>query len=152
MMNRKLHTLVPLVLLALATTSLSGCFVFLDDDDDDYNPPPPAPVNAVPIFDAGASYWLCDYDSYADDYFFEFQAAVDDADGYHDVQYVDASVFLADDPTYMIDTFSLIYESDGIWGGLVWERESDLFCGEAVDVLFEAWDSYGDKAELLIRY
>ena len=143
-----------LALLALSLATLPGCFVFLDDDDDDHVDvyEEPVIVNAVPEFDASDSWWQCDWDEQRADYWFEFQAHVDDFDGPRDVQYVDATVFLADDPGYMVDTFSLFYESDGRWGGIVWEAESDLYCGEAVDVLLEAWDSAGAKAELLIRY
>lgn len=142
-----------LALLALATSALSGCFVFVDDDDDDVIVvEEPVYVNSVPEIDAGDSWWQCDWSDQREDYWFEFQAHVDDFDGPRDVQYVDATVFLADDPDYMVDTFALLYESDAIWGGIVWEAESNLYCGEAIDVLIEAWDSHGDKAELLIRY
>lgn len=153
-MSHALKQLSMLAIVLFATSSLTGCFIFLEeevyDDDDAYERPPV--VNHGPLFDGNDSWWLCDYDEVRDDHFFEFQAVVDDLDGFTDVQYVDASIFLAEDPTYMVDTFGLVYEGDAVWGGLVWERESDLFCGEAVDVLFEAWDSYGDKTELLIRY
>gem|GEM_PF-2018128 len=155
-MSRTL-TLLSLSLALLATSSLTGCFVFVEDDDnvyvdDDDDQSQPPVVNHIPRFDGNDSWWLCDFDEPRDDYFFEFQAVVDDLDGWMDVAFVDVSIFLAEDPTYMVDTFGLLYEGQGVWGGLVWERESDLFCGEPVDVLFEAWDNYGDKSEMLIRY
>ena len=152
-MPRTLNLMSILALLLVATSGLSGCFVFIDepvDDDDAYAPPPP--VNHAPVFDGNDSWWLCDYDGARDDYFFEFQAVVDDLDGWTDIEFVDVSIFLADDPNYMVDSFELLNEGQGVWGGLIWERESDLFCGGAVDVLFEAWDNFGDKSELLIRY
>jgi hypothetical protein len=145
------RTAAAFVLLALALTALPGCFIFVDEDDDDYIDEPVF-INSVPEFDAVDSWWQCDWSEQNQDYFFEFQARVEDFDGPRDVAYVDATIFLADDPDYMIDSFGLIYEDGAIWGGLVWESESDLYCGEAIDVLFEAWDSYGDKAELLLRY
>ena len=145
-------TLPALALALLATSSLTGCFVFVDDYDPDPDPyQPPPGVNPAPLFDGNDSWWLCGYDEIRDDYFFEFQAVVDDLDGWMDVQYVDVTVFLADDD-YVVETFSLVSEGDGYWGGLMWERESNLFCGEAVDVLFEAWDSYGDMSDLFLRY
>ncbi|MCO4770423.1 MAG: hypothetical protein KDA24_10370 [Deltaproteobacteria bacterium] len=155
-MPRTLNLTSLFALLLIATSSLTGCFVFVeedvyvDDDDSVYQPPPV--VNHAPVFDGNDSWWLCEYDEVRDDYFFEFQAVVDDLDGWTDVEFVDVTIFLADDPDYMIDTFGLVYEGEGVWGGLVWERESDLFCGEAVDVLFEAWDNYGDRSDMLIRY
>ncbi len=147
------QTTTALVLFALALSALPGCFIFVEDDDDHVDRvEEPVWVNSVPEFDVGDSWWACDWDETRQDYYFEFQARVEDWDGPHDVLYVDATVFLADDADYMIDTFGLIHEDGPIWGGLVWEAESDLYCGEAIDVLFEAWDGAGDKAELLLRY
>lgn len=146
------QAIAALVLLALSLIALPGCFIFVEDDDDDHSYEEPVFINSVPEFDAVDSWWQCDWSEQNQDYFFEFQARVEDYDGPRDVAYVDATVFLAGDPDYMIDTFGLIYEQGAVWGGLVWESESDLYCGEAIDVLFEAWDSHGDKAELLLRY
>ncbi len=151
-MSRQLNLLFSLVLLTVATSGLSGCFIFVDDNDDPAPPPAPVAVNHAPVFDGNDSWWLCEYDPYADDYYFEFQAVVDDLDGWGDVAFVDTTVFLAGDHSYVVDTFELVYEGQGVWGGLMWERESNLFCGEAVDVLYEAWDSYGELSDLLIRY
>lgn len=141
-------------LLALAFSTLPGCWVFIEDDDDDVIivDEEPVYVNSAPVFDASDSWWQCDWSDQREDYWFEFQAHVDDFDGSWDVQYVDATVFLADDPDYMVDSFPLLHEDGPIWGGIVWEAESNLYCGEAIDVLFEAWDSDGAKVELLIRY
>ncbi len=152
-MTQLRHTLTALTLLLVAASSLSGCFIFVDDEDDGpVYAPPPAVVNHAPLFDGNDSWWLCAYDDIRDDYFFEFQAVVDDLDGWTDVQFVDVTVFLADDPNYVVETFSLVYEGEAMWGGLMWERESNLFCGEPIDVLFEAWDSFGDMSDLLLRY
>lgn len=144
-----LRSLSLLALLCLATTSLSGCFILLGDDDDDDDVP--VVVNAIPDILEEETWWRCDLDTQMAEYFFEFQALVDDADGLEDVEYVDITVFDAE-TGQTIDGFSLINEGDGVWGGLVWESESALFCGEAIDVLFEAWDLYEGYDSFMLYY
>jgi hypothetical protein len=143
-----------LSLLCLSLILLPGCFVFIDDVDHDHEDedvsPPPEP-NYDPEIDRDGTWWLCDYDEIADDYFFEFQAVVDDWNGEWDVTYVEVTIFEAG-WDYQIDGFSLIHEQDNTWGGLAWERESELFCGEPIDVLFEAWDYDGAYDTFMLYY
>lgn len=145
-----LRSLAPVTAAALL---LQGCFIFVDDfdddDDDDYEPPPA--VNYEPEIDSAETWWFCDYDEGADDYFFEFQASVRDPDGDWDVQYVDVTVYRAD-TDLEFGSWSLMDEGDGIWGGLVWERESELYCGEPVDVVFETWDYDGAYDSMTLWY
>jgi|SaaInl4_150m_RNA_FD_contig_31_1830996_length_491_multi_4_in_0_out_0_1 hypothetical protein len=131
------RTLRSALLLVMATMLLPGCFVFLDDDDDD----PPPVVNYDPEIITGETEWFCEFSNSAADYFFEFVTVVEDDDGLGDVEYVDVTVYEANSD-YEIDSFGLIYEGDAMWGGVVWEMESDLYqwCGEPVDVRFEAFD------------
>lgn len=145
-----------LLLLALTVTLLPGCFFVLEDDDDydrndEYDDSPPPPANYEPEIDRDGAWWHCDYDAGADDYYFEFEALVDDWDGDWDVAYVDVTIFEAG-WDYEIDRFSLIHEEDNMWGGLVWERESELFCGEPIDVRFEAWDARGAYDSFTLYY
>ena len=143
-----------LLLLALTLTFLPGCFFIVDeDDDDDYyeEEPPPPVVNYRPEIDTDGAWWQCDYDESADDYFFEFETLVNDYDGDWDVDFVLVTVFEAG-WDYEIDSFSLIHEDGNMWGGLVWERESELFCGEPIDVLFEAWDRDGAYDSFTLFY
>jgi hypothetical protein len=142
------------LLAALFTlTTLPGCFIFMDDYEDEEN----ATIiiveesNAAPEILAGDTWWICDLDGPADAYFSEFQAHVDDLDGLGDVQFVDVTIEDAITGEYL-DSFGLIYEGDGIWGGLIWEDESNLFCGEEVDVLVEAWDYEEAYDQMLITY
>jgi hypothetical protein len=140
-------------LTALLTLALlPGCFIFLDDDydDDDVVIIVVEPNSAPEIIEAD-TWWLCDYDGAADTYFFEFQASVDDLDGFGDVRFVDVTVEDAITNEYL-DSFGLVYEGGGIWGGLIWEDESNLFCGEEINVIVEAWDTEEAYDRLLIRY
>lgn len=145
------QTLRSALLLALAATLLPGCFVYLDDRDDDPEPPPP--VNSFPEIIEEETFWTCEYSESADDYWFEFQTVVEDGDGPRDVEYVDVTVFDAN-TEYEVDSFGLLYEDDGMWGGIVWETESDLFewCGRPIDVRFDAWDYAGDHDAFTLYY
>ncbi len=141
-----------LTLLALSLTLLPGCFIFVDDvDDDDDDDRVDVDVNYSPEIDPDGTWWRCDYDPAANDYFFEFQAIVDDWDGDWDVGYVDVTIVEAG-TDWEIDGFALLHEEDAMWGGLVWERESDLFCGEPIDVIFEAWDWDGAYDAFVLYY
>ena len=57
-----------------------------------------------------------------------------------------------DDREVLLDDFGLLDEGSGIWGGLVWEVDSNLRCGERVDVLFQVGDLRGDTDELWLTY
>jgi hypothetical protein len=76
---------------------------------------------------------------------------VEDDDGPRDVDWVDVTVYEAGSDRW-IDGFTLLQEDGPVWGGLVWEDESNLWCGDPVDVLIEAWDSVDHYDSLLIRY
>jgi hypothetical protein len=116
------------------------------DDDDDID-------NSAPQIVEDDTYWLCEYSEPADDYFFEFQTGVTDADGLEDILDVQVTVLEAG-TTAAIDDFLLIYEQGSIWGGIVWEAESDLYewCGAPLDVRFTAWDTAGSNGSLTLYY
>ena len=144
------------LLAALTTLALlPGCFIFVDDedfdDDDDTTIIVVEESNAAPEILAADTWWTCDYDGPANAYFFEFQARVDDLDGLGDVSFVDVTIEDAVTGEFL-DAFGLIYEGEGIWGGLVWEDEANLFCGEEIDVIVEAWDVYEAYDRLVIEY
>ena len=143
------HQLNPhrlLFLLGLfAMTTLSGCILVVDgtrDDDGD---------NAVPYVVDEDTYWNCALDDVVGVYFWEFQAGVGDADGLSDIDSVVADVVLSD-TGFMLESVNLIDEGAGIWGGLVWEDESDLYCGDAVDVTFTVYDFLGDSDSFTLYY
>ena len=141
-------------LAALTTLALlPGCFIFVDDydDDDDTTVIVVEESNHAPEILAGDTWWVCDFDAAADAYFFEFQASVDDLDGLGDVEFVDVTVLDAITEE-QLDSFGLIYEGDTIWGGLIWEDESNLFCGEEVDVIIEAWDRDDGYDRMVLSY
>jgi|GEM_PF-6004476 len=104
-----------------------------------------------PLIDATETGWACDYYPDRGDYAFEFVTAVDDADGPLDVREVLVTVFLAD-RDIVLDSFFLNYEANGIWGGIVDESDSDMLCGDPLDVQFEAWDSAGLSDVLFLPY
>jgi hypothetical protein len=139
-------------LIALPFLALQGCFVFVADPD-----PPREEVvvvsNAAPrVLDGyDETWWECTFSAPAGDYAWEFQATVDDADGLGDIAFVDVFVYV-DDSDVVLDDFGLLDEGDGVWGGLVWEMDSNLRCGERVDVLFEVGDSAGDIDSLWLTY
>ena len=137
-----------LSLLALSSFLLPGCFFIVaqdDDDDDDVI------LNEAPELIESLSYWNCDLDSQMGEYWFEFQTVVEDLDGLGDIEYVDVTV-LEPDTGFEIDSFALIDEGEGVYGGLVWESESSLYCGEPQDVLFEVWDFAGGYDSLTLYY
>ncbi len=150
MTHLSFRSLVSLLALGVVATSLSGCFIFLGDDDDDEFEPDPI-VNVDPEILDEETWWRCDLDTDMEEYFFEFQAVVDDLDGIEDVEFVDVTVFDADLGT-TLESFTLINEGAGVWGGLVWETESSLFCGEPIDVMFEAWDVFEGYDSLTLYY
>jgi hypothetical protein len=148
----KLNLMTTPALLLLPLLMLQGCFIFVDDHDDD-DDDVIVYANAAPIVLDGfdETWWECAFADGEGDYFWEFQATVDDRDGLSDVQWVDVFVYFDDGDT-LVDDFGLINEGDGVWGGLVWETESNLRCGERVDVLFQVTDFAGDVDELWLAY
>ncbi|MEE2830166.1 MAG: hypothetical protein VX498_13330 [Myxococcota bacterium] len=143
-----LRTCSTLFLLSFVVTALNGCFLIFDGDDDD-----DIILNSDPEIIASETFWVCDLNEQVGDYYFEFQAVVDDLDGVDDVEFVDVTVFDSDFGG-VVDTFSLIPEGGGVWGGLVWELESNLFewCGLPIDVQFEAWDFHNGYDSLTLYY
>ena len=137
-----------LSLLTLSCFLLPGCFFIVDRDDDDDDV---VPLNESPELIESMSYWNCDLDSQMGEYWFEFQTVVEDLDGLGDIEYVDVTV-LEPDTGFQIDSFALIDEGEGVYGGLVWESESSLYCGEPQDVLFEVWDFAGGYDSLTLYY
>ncbi len=142
-------TLVRSLLLALPFLALQGCFIVVDDhDDDDYEPIP----NAEPRVLAGEdTWWACNRSDVEDDYFWEFQAIVDDPDGLGDIESVDVFVYRAERDE-LLDAYGLVDEGGGVFGGIVWESESYLYCGDPVDVLFEVVDVHGAAGSLFVTY
>ena len=122
-------------------------------DDDDAVGDDDDAANSPPFIVLEETYWLCEYSQSADDYFFEFQTLVDDLDGPGDVVEVLVTVLEAG-TEFVIDEFGLIYEGDGLWGGIVWELESELYewCGEPIDVRFDAWDYAGANDWVVLYY
>lgn len=142
-------TLRLVLMLVMAPMVLPGCFVFVDDDDDD----PPPVVNYLPEIIGAETEWFCEYSETANDYFFEFVTVVEDDDGPSDIEYVDVTVYDAD-TTWEVDSFGLLYEGDAVWGGIVWEEESNLFewCGRPIDVTFVATDRAGASDTFTLYY
>ncbi|HCP46636.1 MAG TPA: hypothetical protein DIU15_11365 [Deltaproteobacteria bacterium] len=137
-----------LVIVLLAYLALlSGCIVYVDEDDGAQD----VVYNYSPEILVDPTWWACDYDWTVDDHFFEFQAGVEDLDGSDDVALVSVSLYEAG-TDYLVDSFGLYPEGDGIWGGLVWESESYAICGEALDVLVEAMDHHEAWDALWLLY
>ncbi len=139
-----------LVLAALALVPLQGCFVFLEEEES-VSSSEQAPINYQPSIVSDLSWWSCDYSPFEDEYFFEFQAVVDDLDGWSDIAEVNIYFYDAGSPIAR-DSFAMIYEGEGVWGGLVWENETFLFCGDATDVIIEAWDYFDANDFLAIDF
>ena len=152
---RWLNTTLSTLLFALTLLALQGCFIFVDrdddddDDDDDYTVVENAAPAVLDGFDD--TWWECAFSDNQGDYYWEFQATVDDLDGLSDIAWVDVFVYV-DDREVLLDDFGLLDEGSGIWGGLVWEVDSNLRCGERVDVLFQVGDLRGDTDELWLTY
>jgi len=141
----------PFALAGVATLLLAllpGCFIIVDGDDDD-----DVITNEIPFIyeDEDSTYWACDLDEGMGEYWFEFQTVVDDLDGLADIDQVNATVFDAETGGEL-DSFRLIDEGAGVYGGLVWESESFLYCGDPMDVTFEVWDLLGDSHSFTLYY
>ncbi len=136
---------LPFLLGLFVMASLSGCIFVVDrTSDNDID-------NAIPYVIEEDTYWNCALDDVVGVYFWEFQAGVGDADGLSDVETVIVDIVLSD-TGFMLESVNLIDEGDGIWGGLVWEDESDLYCGDAVDVTFTVYDFLGDSDSFTLYY
>jgi len=137
-----------LVVSALALAPLQGCFIVVEEDD---NSTAPVDVNHSPTILSDLTWWTCEFSPSVGEYFFEFQAVVDDLDGWSDVSDVNIYFFETGSPE-VLDSYSMHYEGEGVWGGLVWEDESFLFCGDATDAIIEAWDFFDANDFLEINF
>ena len=145
--QHRAQTLSALTALAAIALTLQGCFIVVDEDDDTGQPSNESVVDAAPRIIESLTWWTCEYSPYEGSYYFEFQAVVDDADGWSDVSEVNI-YFFAPDSASVIDSFSMNYEGEGVWGGMVWEEETALYCGEATDAIIEAWDFF-DRSDMM---
>ena len=130
------------ILGALAlTTAISGCFVVVDDPGD------PHPSNYLPLIVDQDLYVGCSWDSYYQQYRWDFQAFVDDYDGYQDVSsvYVDI-IDLYTNPNYAVESWDLAYDGNGWWSNTIYEQYSGyLMCEYYYDYEFDffAYDRAG---------
>jgi hypothetical protein len=129
-------------LLPALLAVLTGCIVVVDDEP---------PGNRPPEVLASDTAWQCQEDV-SQGWYFEFQARVRDDDGFDDVVLVWVTVLPPNQSEPVIDEFDLFDEGAGIWGGVVWEDQSNLICGQGIDVLFTALDEAGDRGSLLLTY
>jgi len=139
-----------LLLTAFALAPAQGCFVVIEEDES-ITSNSDVVLNNAPTIVTDLSWWTCDYSPFDGDYLFEFQAVVDDLDGWSDVAEVNIYFFESGSPTVQ-DSFSLHYEGEGVWGGMVLEGDSSLYCGGATDAIIEAWDYFDDSDYLSIVY
>ncbi|MBJ94163.1 MAG: hypothetical protein CMP23_06745 [Rickettsiales bacterium] len=146
MHSRSLTVLASVLIL---TIGLQGCFVIIEEDD--RGEPMPTVYDDGPQIINALSYWTCDYSSPDARYFFEFQAVVDDPDGWRDVIEVNI-YFFETQSARLVSGFSMHDEGEGTWGGMVWEDESAMYCGEPMDVIIEAIDQFGERDSLEIIY
>ncbi len=140
-----------LSLFAALALSLQGCFIVVEEDEDLDDSSSSASFNSDPSIDMNLSWWTCDYSPYDDAFYFEFQAVVDDADGWYSIDEVIIYFFAPGSPT-VLDSFSMNHEGDETWGGMVWEAETYLFCGEPVDAIIEARNYLDGSDSLTIYY
>jgi hypothetical protein len=98
--------------------------------------------NAPSISESPIDTWADCFES-GHDWVFEFQAVINDADGFTDVDR--ATVSFANYSTGTIDgEYTLNYEGDGLWGGWIEEGNgNNLYCGDMYEVTFYAEDVYG---------
>lgn len=136
------------LLLSASLLALPGCVVVVDDDGHHE----PLPNHSPYVLEGDDLTWWWCADSPADgDYFWEFQATVDDLDGLGDIESVDVYIYRAERDE-LVDAYGLLDEGGGVYGGLVWEADSYLFCSDPVDVLFEVVDVHGDVGTLWDLY
>jgi len=133
---------------------LAGCPAPTDDDEtggDDDSGSAGDDADATDgvspvVLDSANTYWLCQYDPAQQDFFWEAQAEVEDAQ--NDVVTVTA-VFLPEVGQW-VTQLPLESQGDGTWHGTGWEAELGLDCGGSYDVLFEAVDEAGNMGSLLL--
>ena len=130
-----------IVFFASIGLGLGGC-VFVVDEPHDYGHSPA-------VYDSGATYWFCEWDTHQHDYYWEYQAEVYDADGLGDLRLVDVTFYDTYTGAY-VDQVELFEESGGIWGAWSWERETRLYCGEAYDAVFYVEDWNGNSDSLVL--
>jgi len=105
--ERYLPLLSSLVLLVVGS-AMGGCIFVLDDEPHSYG-------HAPRVVNSGDTYWFCEYDAAQHDYYWEFQAEVDDADGVGDIYIVDVTFYDAYTGDW-VDTIPLFEETGHIWG------------------------------------
>ena len=138
---KRFRWMTPVFAMMLGFGGLSGCIFVVDDDG--YR------EHAPRIHEGIDTYWFCEYDAASHDYYWEYQAEVSDADGLGDIQYVDITFYDAFTGDY-VDQMDLFDEGGGIWAAWSWERETNLFCGEAYDVMLYVEDRDGNSDSLFV--
>ena len=142
MLHDRTHLPTFSFVLLTAGIWMGGCIFVIDDDPDSYG-------HAPRVVDSGDTYWFCEYDATYHDYYWEFQAEVDDADGLSDIYLVDVAFYDAYTGD-LVDSLELFEEHGGIWGAWTWERETTLYCGDAYDVVFYVEDWAGNSDSLFL--
>jgi len=143
--------LIALPVFAALALSLQGCFIVVEEDEDLGDSSSSTSFNSDPSIDVYQSWWTCDYSPYDDAFFFEFQAVVEDPDDWYSVDEVIIYFFAPGSPT-VLDSFAMNHEGGETWGGIVWEAETYLFCGEPVDAIIEARNYLDGTDSLTILY
>lgn len=137
---RSLRWIFPMVFASAMALGLGGCF-FIHDDD-------PYHGSAPRIEDNGGTFYFCEYDVHANDYYWEYQASVWDGDGSQDIRFVDVTFYDAYTGNF-VDQVELFEEGGGIWGAWSYERETNLWCGDPYEVVFYAEDYAGNSDTLV---
>ena len=140
-------------LMIVLSMVIQGCFTIIEEhdlDDGDY-PEVDSAFLSSPWIDSNDSWWSCSYSPYDDAFFFEFQAVVDDPEGWYSVDEVTIYFFASGSPN-ILDSFAMNHEGGDLWGGTVWEQDSFLFCGDPIDVIIEARNFSGGSYLLSIEY
>jgi len=133
---RSLRWMGSAAFLATMAFTMSGCFFIDDDDHHGYHGSAPVVENN------DYTYFFCEYDAYYNDYYWEYQASVWDADGLGDIRFVDVTFYDLYSGSY-VDQVQLFDEGGGIWGAWSLERETNLWCGEPYEVVFTVEDYSG---------
>ncbi len=145
---------LPLIVLWAGCLACSGCLFVVEEPEPTAVVDEPVvyestPPNQRPVIFPESTAWWCEF---ADgDYAFDFETEVDDSDGLGDIDTVEVTVLLAG-TGHQIDEFLLFDEGFGRFGARVWESESNLYCGEPIDVRFEVWDWAGEFDAVVLWY
>lgn len=134
-LKQALSRMMALAGVLAISASTAGCLVVVDDDD------PYGPYNSAPYFVDSELYVNCGWDSYYQEYRWDFQAFVDDPDGPLDVHevYVDV-VDTYIDPTGPVESWNLVYDGNGWWSNYIYEQYSGyLTCEYYYDYEFDFW-------------